>query len=223
MKKYVLEFIKRNFEDEGYTLLSNKYINSDQKLKYICPQGHSHTIRARHWVRGIRCPYCDGQGKLTLEFVKDEFKKEKYILLATKYINARTKLNYICSKGHYNNIAWHHWKSGYRCPECAIINRCGKNHPQWKGGISAEPYCLIWKDKQYKEDIKKRDNYRCQNPDCWQTSNSLCIHHINYNKKECHPSNLITLCKSCNSRANKDREWHREWYKIMMEKRTNGK
>ena len=27
-------------------------------------------------------------------------------------------------------------------------------------------------------------------------------YHINYNKKDCRPKNLITLCRSCNARAN---------------------
>ena len=44
----------------------------------------------------------------------------------------------------------------------------------------------------------------------------LCIHHINYNKKDCKPKNLITLCKSCNSKANYDREWHKSWYKAII-------
>ena len=35
---------------------------------------------------------------------------------------------------------------------------CGHKNPNWKGGIAHEPYCPIWLDKEYKEDIKARDN-----------------------------------------------------------------
>ena len=92
----------------------------------------------------------------------------------------------------------------------------GPNNPSWKGGISCEPYCFEWSSKEFKDFIKERDGYSCLNPDCWKTSRRLSIHHIDYNKKNCDPSNLITLCTSCNSRANKDREWHTSWYQTIM-------
>lgn len=42
------------------------------------------------------------------------------------------------------------------------------------------------------------------------------VHHIDYNKKNCDQYNLITLCVSCNTRANFDREWHEAWYKTII-------
>jgi len=85
---------------------------------------------------------------------------------------------------------------------------CGNKASGWQGGISTEPYCDAWADKEYKEDTKRRDNYECQNPHCKKIKwyRNLCIHHIDYNKKNCRPENLITLCRSCNSRANKNRD-----------------
>ena len=97
----------------------------------------------------------------------------------------------------------------------------GENSPVWKGGISCEPYCEQWVDKEYKESIKERDGYKCLNPDCNKTSERLCIHHIDYIKKNCHPLNLITICTSCNMRANFDREWYTAWYKAIINKRYN--
>jgi hypothetical protein len=95
----------------------------------------------------------------------------------------------------------------------------GKNHPNWKGGISCEPYCEIWLDKEYKESIKKRDNYTCQNPECKHENTDLLIHHINYIKKDCIPENLITLCRSCNGKANFNRnEWQRLFKDIIKTK-----
>jgi hypothetical protein len=99
------------------------------------------------------------------------------------------------------------------------ISLSGENHPNWKGGISCEPYCEQWKDEEYKESIKERDGYICLNPECNKNSNRLSIHHIDYNKKNCHPLNLITLCVSCNSKANTNRKWHEEWYKAIISKR----
>lgn len=99
------------------------------------------------------------------------------------------------------------------------ISKSGSKHPNWKGGISCEPYCDIWLDKEFKEFIKERDGYICLNPVCNKTCNRLSIHHINYIKKDCHPLNLITLCFSCNAKANFDREWYKSWYEAIIYKR----
>jgi len=97
----------------------------------------------------------------------------------------------------------------------------GDKNPMWKGGISCEPYCSAWTDKEYKADLKERDNNKCQNPDCWGTSKILCLHHIDYDKKNCSPDNLITLCTSCNARANKNREWHTKFYNNIIKRKWN--
>jgi hypothetical protein len=96
-----------------------------------------------------------------------------------------------------------------------------ENHPRWRGGISCEPYCEAWTDKEYKHWIKyERDGGKCQNPACsFSHSGRIVLHHINYIKKDCHPINLITLCISCNSRANKDRDWHQAWYTEIMRRK----
>lgn len=89
-----------------------------------------------------------------------------------------------------------------------------EKHPNWKGGISCEPYCDVWLDKNFKDSIKKRDDYTCQN--CSNIKN-LCIHHINYIKKDYNPNNLITLCISCNSKANFDRNIWESFYSNLMD------
>lgn len=71
--------------------------------------------------------------------------------------------------------------------------------------------------------IKERDNYTCQN--CGMNENDhfkimefgLNIHHINYNKENCNERNLITVCHSCNSKANKDRDYWFAFYTYKME------
>lgn len=99
------------------------------------------------------------------------------------------------------------------------INWCGKNAHGWRGGLANGEYCPTWTDKEFKEYILERDEYKCQNPDCWGKAKILNIHHINYIKKDCSINNLITLCVSCNGRANKKREWHMMYYQAIMLKR----
>ena len=38
--------------------------------------------------------------KLTIDFVKQQFKSAGYTLLSTEYINSRSKLKVRCDKGH---------------------------------------------------------------------------------------------------------------------------
>ena len=284
MKKLTIEFIREQFEKEGYILLSKEYIGAYQKLDYICPKGHKHNIQWSSWQQGRRCGYCVNNIKLVIDFIREQFKKEKYELLtkvyknnrqklkcicpnhhkcsitwdcwqqgmrcvycsnkirgkkrmlsysfvksqfekrnykllSTTYISSSVKLNYICPVGHYGSISWNSFSQGHDCFICKNINFCNEDNPNWKGGISCEPYCQIWLDKEFKNSIKTRDGYICQNPKCWNITKRLAVHHIDYNKKNCNPNNLITTCNSCNSRANFNRDhWVKVYRAIMTEK-----
>lgn len=216
-------FVKESFEKCGYRLISDRYDNNRTKLEYICPNGHKHSITWNDWRSGYMCPYCAGNIKLEIGFVKKQFENENYILLSREYKNSSSKLEYSCPYGHIHEITYSNWSSGWRCPTCKGIRqsmRTGKDAPFWKGGTSLDPYCDIWKDKEYKKDIRDRDGNKCLNPYCIsECPEDLTIHHIDYNKKNCNPSNLITVCRSCNSRANKDKRWHKGWYQAIMYRR----
>ena len=103
------------------------------------------------------------------------------------------------------------------------IHRFGDLNPNWQGGIQNLPYAFEF-NNGLKKDIRKCDNYTCQN--CGMTEEehiiiigySLCVHHIDYNKKNCKESNLITLCNQCNVRANYNRK---NWKKFYQEKRND--
>jgi len=108
-------------------------------------------------------------------------------------------------------------RSGKNCgPENYFYGKSGELSPNWKGGIQYEPYCCVWGDSEFKEYVIQRDNGICQNPDCWKNSKRISIHHINYDKKDCSLFNLITLCASCNSRANFNREKWKDLYNDLI-------
>lgn len=223
------DFIKKEMKKEDCILLSDNYINSNKKLRYICQNGHRHSISWSKWQQGRRCPFCKknmhgSNIKLNLEHIKCEFEKKGHKVLSVNYVNAHTPLSCICDKGHEFKIAWANFKHNKRgCRACQYeemsIGRFGEDNPNWKGGLKSEPYCFIWNNNEFKEYIKERDGYRCLNPHCFGTSKKLSVHHINYVKKDCDHMNLITLCVSCNGRANKDREWHTAWYQAILHRR----
>ena len=82
-----------------------------------------------------------------------------------------------------------------------------EKHWNWQGGISFEPYSVDWTET-LKRSIRERDNYICQL--CSQYGNT--VHHIDYNKENCNPANLITLCKKCNSVVNYNREFWKNYF-----------
>jgi 5-methylcytosine-specific restriction endonuclease McrA len=84
----------------------------------------------------------------------------------------------------------------------------GEKSHFWKGGISYEPYSIDWTET-LKRSIRERDHYICQV--CWDYGNT--VHHTNYDKKNCNPENLITLCNSCNSKVNHNRK---KWIRFFM-------
>ncbi len=106
------------------------------------------------------------------------------------------------------------YKQSLKQRQKRALDITGPNNPQWKGGIAAEPYCDIWLDKDYKEDILARDNHTCQSPLCRDNCNHLPLHrhHIDNNKKNCHPKNIVTLCASCNHRAKGSKKFPRGWW-----------
>lgn len=57
-------------------------------------------------------------------------------------------------------------------------------------------YCDVWKDKEYKNDLRK--NY-CENKNCKNISKKLDNHHIYLDKKRCAPWEIMTLCNSCHA------------------------
>jgi hypothetical protein len=112
------------------------------------------------------------------------------------------------------------WSVGYRpSMETKVkvsVANSGRRNGNWLGGMSREPYTLIWGSSLFKGTIRKRDNHTCQNPECKKNCSVLSIHHIDYDKKNCNPKNLITLCRSCNGRANFNREFWEADYKEII-------
>jgi len=82
----------------------------------------------------------------------------------------------------------------------------GPNHPNWRGGISFEIYPIGWTE-HLRDMIRKRDNYICVLCGKVQTIRRHSVHHINYDKKDIRPENLVTLCIRCHLKTGSDRKY----------------
>lgn len=94
----------------------------------------------------------------------------------------------------------------------------GPKAPNWQGGISFEPYAPEF-NKEFKQIILERDNYTCQDPNCIiENPKRLSVHHIDYNKKNNNPENLIILCEFCHCKTNgkNKRQYFTEFYQNIM-------
>jgi hypothetical protein len=220
--------IINSFESEGYSVVSIERGKSmsDSTVNFICPNGHKHKVLYTNWKhQKTRCAYCAGNGRKLLSDIRKEFADENYLLLTKSYKNNNQLLEFICPNNHKYSIRYVKWQQGHRCRKCynerQSVCLCGSNNNAWKGGIACEPYCYEWSFRGFKDLIKERDGNKCLNLDCWGTSERLSVHHIDYNKKNCSQSNLITLCTSCNARANTNRKWHEAWYSSILFRRYN--
>jgi hypothetical protein len=117
-QKLSYDFVKSYFEQFGYKLLEDIYVNWKTKMKYECDKGHINYMTWNSFKNGERCPDCAGFKKKTIEYVRQEFEKFNYQLLDDVYINNSVPLNYKCPKGHFGKISWGNFLTGQRCKQC---------------------------------------------------------------------------------------------------------
>ncbi len=90
----------------------------------------------------------------------------------------------------------------------------GKDNPNWKGGEDKRDYSVDWTET-LRRSIRERDRYICFLCNAAQGDLTHDVHHIDYNKKNCSPENLITLCHYCHPKTNHNRDY---WFKFFQEK-----
>lgn len=94
--------------------------------------------------------------------------------------------------------------------ESKIGRFSGEKNPAWKGGVSKWQYAPAW--KRIMRSIRKRDDYTCQM--CGEQhptrSKTLHVHHIDGDKTNNDPSNLMTVCATCHPRG-KRKEKYNPW------------
>ena len=112
----------------------------------------------------------------------------------------------------YSLCPSHAATSKYCSVKCYHLSMEGENGPQWRGGLSFEPYPPTF-NKRFKRMIRTRDGYTC----------GICrlpgkaVHHINYVKEDTNPANCITLCRSCHATTNHHRGyWQPALTQIMV-------
>lgn len=132
---------------------------------------------------------CNNCGKTLKKNRKRIITQENYdILLKTYNFNPKKLTYFKISNMQYCNI------------NCAIE----KETPYYYKGISAEEYPPEF-NRYLKREIMERDGNKCQ---LCPTNYNLAVHHIDYNKQNIDPTNLITLCTHHHMKTN----WNRKYW-----------
>ena len=114
----------------------------------------------------------------------------------------------------------------------------GKKSGTWKGGLSFEPYCILFND-EFKERVREYWNRRCvvcgkieaeQMNEMLENEKRpfrLAVHHVNYNKETCCDDStplFVSLCASCHAKIKFDDEyWEKYFTALIYNKNNDGK
>jgi hypothetical protein len=209
-KRVGIEFIRKSFENEEYTLLTTEYINNSQKLEFVCNNGHHGNIMWTNFKAGKRCRKCKYKlvgklNKLATDEVAEFFESHGMELIG-EYIDSHTPITFICDKGHtwsaeFANIKRAVSNGTNGCEICHRENMTGEKHPRWNGGITPELTALrnTPEARAFRMSILRRDRFTCVV--CGSVGKELRVHHLDSfaNRIELRfdPDNNITMCASC--------------------------
>ena len=132
---YIISLFKQVHGDK-YDYSKVNYINSSTKVCIICPEHGDFWMLPSQHIRGVNCPKCMGNKKLTKEdFITKakEIHGDKYDYSKVEYINSEKKVCIICPEhGEFWQNPSHHLE-GHGCMKCSL-----KHKPQCKPLTSEE-------------------------------------------------------------------------------------
>lgn len=155
------EIVKEKIENASYQLLSDKYEGNNKKIQIMCSKGHIYNTTYQSFQIGNRCPVCANNIKKTIDEVRMVFEQANCVLLEEEYINANTKMSYICTCGSESLISFSKFKNGQRCKKCATIKHADKNRLSYEyvcNYINSQGYELV--SPRY-ENIRGKLHLKC--------------------------------------------------------------
>ena len=141
-----------------------------------------------------------------------EEKRRRSLRMKGKHLSEETKQKIReANIGNKNGLGYKHTKEAKKKLSEAFRGSKGNN---WRGGLSFEFYSIDWTGT-LRRSIRERDHYICQICGELQSDKAFDVHHIDYNKKNCNPDNLITLCRKCHNKTNFNRECWIIYFKLL--------
>ena len=155
--------------------------------------------------------YSDYYGELHHSYGKT-LSEETRLLISEHHVDVSGENHPLFGKHHSEEVK-------KKMGESHIGLHAGEKNPNWKGGISFEPYCIKF-NNALKEEIRDKFGRKCFLCPKTEEENGrkLDVHHVDYNKEQgCNGVRwlLVPLCISCNTIANFNREY---WQDFITEK-----
>ncbi|KAA6448367.1 hypothetical protein DX932_30855 [Bacillus cereus] len=110
-------------KERGYKIIGD-YINSNRKVKLLCPEGHEWDVIPTSFKLGVSCRKCVGHcpEKSKKDFLK-RCEERGYTVLG-KYVKSSEKVKLLCLFGHQWDVTPTSFKLGTNCRKCA--GRCSE-------------------------------------------------------------------------------------------------
>ena len=160
---------------------NEEYINSKQKLTFICPI-HGKIHKTANQIMGrYKCKYCASdevheKQRYNLEYVKEKYLENGFVLLEDTYLNSSKPNKCYCIK-HPDIIQ-------YKCFRMILQNRIcfycqhemqqNEGHPSWKGGTT-----LLYNYLRTIIEPWKYESSNYYNNKCILTNNyETVVHHL---------------------------------------------
>lgn len=148
-----------------------------------------------------------------------------YRILHKSNVLRSLRESHLGDKNHF--YGKHHTTKTKKKISKKVEGRFGTSSPNWKGGISFDPYCIKF-TKEFKERVREFFDRKCYV--CGKSEEGLGrkldIHHVNYDKMVC-CNNVkplfVPLCRSCHSKTGSDRESWEEFFTISISYLTQNK
>jgi len=189
-QRFTYDYIKSYIEIEsnsGCKLISENYIGCKEDLSIQCSCGKEFKTSFDEFKNAgtRRCSECynkatgDGNRIWSIKKINMWFDNNLngYSCTSSNFINSQQNLNITCDKGHSFPMSWNSiYSANHRCPICSLVNRSGKKHPNWKGGISPLHEYLRHNISEWKTESLQFTNFKC----CLTSLNKteLVIHHL---------------------------------------------
>lgn len=220
-KKFFCKVCKKKISKDsilGYcTSCSNKFAHKRGIQKHYCITCKTEEISLTNYLYGKRhCIKCSI--KILTGKGNGMYGKKRPDLVKRNKLNRKHPMNFCPDCGKeiqhgYKRCREHSYiaQRGQKRPKQSLAMTGKKNH-FYIHGEGKFPYPMKF-NKKLKEQIRKRDDYKCQI--CGKKGNH--VHHIDYDKNNCNPNNLITLCHDHHMKTNFNRDYWFSYFTYIME------
>lgn len=166
-RKYNIYDIKNEFQSRGFILLSESYVNTDEKLDYICLKHKDRGIQSityGNFLAGKGCWDCGNEKisdalRFDYDYVKEIFINKNCTLISKEYINCKLPIEFICN--NHSDIIQTTTLDNFNVVGCVYCNKENRIlESEYSQELQTYTY-LRTAIREWKQNSIKSSNYQC--------------------------------------------------------------